>query len=272
MIGDMVPEGQRGAAYGLRQTLDTAGAVAGPLLATVLMAALHDDFRLIFWLATIPGAASVVTLIAAVHEPPRRAAAGQQPPRWSELHSLGIGCFAILGVATVLTLGRFSEAFLILRAQNAGLALALAPLALVTMNFAYTLSAYPLGALSDRIDRRRMLTLGFATLIAADVVLAAARGLPLVMAGIALWGLHMGLTQGLLSAMVADGVPEHLRATAFGAFHFASGIALLLASLIAGILWERVGPSGTFYSGAGITAAGLVFFWRTQGAGRTLHS
>jgi MFS family permease len=163
----------------------------------------------------------------------------------------------VVGVGAVLTLARFSEAFLILRAKNAGLPVALAPLVLVVMNIVYALSAYPLGALSDRLDRKLTLGAGFATLIAADIVLAAAPNLWIVMCGVAVWGLHMGMTQGLLSALVAGEAPPHLRATAFGVFNFASGIAVLLASLIAGLLWEQIGPSATFIAGAVFSALGL---------------
>jgi MFS family permease len=256
LVGDMVPAGLRGAAYGLRQALDTVGAFAGPLLAIVLMAALHDNFRLIFWLALIPGLISVLVLAMGVREPPHQATATQAPVKFSDLKTVGTAYWIVVGVGAVLTLARFSEAFLILRAQNAGLSLALAPLVLVIMNIVYALSAYPLGALSDGIDREKMLALGFATLIAADIVLAAPN-LTIIMIGIALWGLHMGMTQGLLSALVADAAPVNLRATAFGVFNFASGVALLLASLIAGFLWEQIGPSATFIAGAVFTAFGL---------------
>lgn len=266
LVGDMVPAGLRGAAYGLRQALDTVGAFAGPLLAIVLMAALHDNFRLIFWLAFIPGLISVLVLVMGVREPPHQATATQAPVKFSDLKTVGTAYWIVVGVGAVLTLARFSEAFLILRAQNAGLSLALAPLVLVIMNIVYALSAYPLGALSDRIDRKKMLALGFATLIAADIVLAAAPNLTIVMIGIALWGLHMGMTQGLLSALVADAAPANLRATAFGVFNFASGAALLLASLIAGFLWEQIGPSATFIAGAVFTAFGLSALFLTRRA------
>ena len=266
LVGDMVPAGLRGAAYGLRQALDTVGAFAGPLLAIVLMAALHDNFRLIFWLALIPGLISVLVLVMGVREPPHQATATQAPVKFSDLKTVGTAYWIVVGVGAVLTLARFSEAFLILRAQNAGLSLALAPLMLVIMNLVYALSAYPLGALSDRIDRKKMLALGFATLIGADIVLAAAPNLTIVMIGIALWGLHMGMTQGLLSALVADAAPANLRATAFGVFNFASGVALLLASLIAGSLWEQIGPSATFIAGAVFTAFGLSALFLTRRA------
>jgi MFS family permease len=266
MVGDMVPAGRRGAAYGLRQALDTVGAFAGPLIAIALMAILHNNFRLIFWLAVIPGLISVLVLVFGVREPPHHRNAARAPLKLSALKSIGRTYWIVVGVGAVLTLARFSEAFLILRAQNAGLSLALAPLVLVVMNIVYALSSYPLGALSDRIDRKAILALGFATLIIADIVLAAAPNLTIVMIGVALWGLHMGMTQGLLSALVADEAPTDIRATAFGVFNFASGIALLLASLIAGILWEQIGPSATFIAGAALTGLGLLTFFFTRQA------
>ena len=258
MVGDMVPSGLRGAAYGLRQALDTVGAFAGPLIAIALMAVLHDNFRLIFWLALIPGLFAVLVLLTGVREPQHEDRAAQAPLKLGDLKAVGTAYWIVVGVGAVLTLARFSEAFLILRAQTAGLTLALAPLVLVIMNIVYSLSAYPLGALSDRIDRKLMLAGGFAVLIAADIVLAVAANLPTVMAGVALWGLHMGMTQGLLAALVVDEAPASLRATAFGIFNFVSGIALLLASLIAGALWEIIGPYATFMAGAALTTIGLI--------------
>ena len=266
MVGDMVPSGQRGAAYGLRQSLDTVGAFTGPLLAIALMALLHDNFRLIFWIALIPGLISVAILIVAVHEPPHQASGAQAPLKLADLKTIGTAYWIVVGVGAVLTLARFSEAFLILRAQNAGLSLAFAPLVLVVMNIIYALSSYPLGALSDRIDRKTMLAIGFATLSVADIVLAAAPTLTIVMIGVAIWGLHMGMTQGLLSALVADEAPVRLRATAFGVFNFASGIALLVASLIAGILWEQIGPAATFIAGAAFSTLGLLALFLTRRA------
>jgi MFS family permease len=266
MVGDMVPTGSRGAAYGLRQALDTVGAFVGPLLAIALMASLHDNFRLVFWLALLPGLICVMVLIVGVHEPPHQATMATAPLTLHDLRTLGRAYCIIVGAGAVLTLARFSEAFLILRARSAGLSLALAPLVLMVMNMVYSLSAYPLGALSDRLNRKLMLAVGFATLIAADIVLALAPNLPTVMAGVALWGLHMGLTQGLLSAFIADEAPQNLRATAFGVFSFASGLALLLASLIAGLLWEQIGPSATFIAGAAFTGLGLFTLVITRGA------
>lgn len=259
LVGDFVPTGLRGAAYGLRQSLDTVGAFAGPLLAIALMAVFNDNFRLVFWLALIPGLAAVAVLVLGVREPaPIRSAEAQAPIRWTELGRLGGLYWGIVAVGAVLTLARFSEAFLILRAENAGLSAALAPLVLVVMSVVYALSAYPMGALSDRLDRRLMLAAGFVVLIFADIILAFAPGIWIVMVGVGLWGLHMGMTQGLLAALVADTAPAALRGTAFGLFNFASGIALLLASLVAGLLWELVGPSATFLAGAVFTVLGLV--------------
>ena len=258
MVGDLVPVGLRGAAYGLRQSLDTVGAFAGPLIAIALMAALHDDFRLVFWLALIPGLLSVLVLVFGVREPPHADTTEPTPLMLHGIKTIGATYWIVVGIGAVLTLARFSEAFLILRAQTVGLAPAWAPLVLVVMNIVYALSAYPLGALSDRIDRKLMLAIGFGLLIGADVILAVAPDLPTVMAGVAVWGLHMGMTQGLLSALVADEAPQNLRATAFGVFNFVSGLALLLASIIAGTLWELVGPYAIFIAGAVFTMIGLA--------------
>lgn len=257
LIGDLVPAGSRGAAYGLRQALDTVGAFAGPLIAVILMAGFNDDFRRVFWIALIPALLSVLVLVIGVREPRHAAAVARVPVKLEECRSLGRAYWSVVAVGAVLTLARFSEAFLILRAQGAGLPLALAPLVLVVMNVVFAASAYPLGALSDRINRRRLLALGFATLIAADLILAWAPNVWVIMAGIAVWGLHLGMTQGLLSALVADACPVNLRASAFGVFNFASGVALLIASALAGLLWARIGPSATFVAGAAFTVLGL---------------
>jgi MFS family permease len=259
MIGDMVPSTFRGAAYGLRQALDSVGAFAGPLIAMALMAILHDNFRLIFWLALIPGLISVSILLLAVREPPHRDVASGTPRRFDELRTLSAAYWIVVGIAAVLTLARISEAFLILRAQSAGLPLALAPAVLVVMNIVYSISAYPLGALSDKIDRKVVLAGGFVTLIVSDLVLARATDLLTVMTGVALWGLHMGMTQGLLAALVANEASPNLRATSFGVFNFVSGVALLLANLIAGALWETFGPYATFMASAAFTGIGLVW-------------
>jgi MFS family permease len=224
------------------------------------MALLANDFRLVFWIAVVPGLVAVAILVVGVREPARVQPAGEAraPIGWAELGGLGGLFWGVVAVGAVLTLARFSEAFLILRAEGAGLPLALIPLVLVVMNAVYAAAAYPMGVLSDRYDRRVVLAAGFVVLLLADLVLAAAPGIWTVMLGVGLWGLHMGMTQGLLAALVADTVPTRLRGTAFGIFNLAAGVALLLASLIAGLLWELVGPSATFIAGAAFTAIGLV--------------
>jgi MFS family permease len=260
LVGDLAPPGMRGAAYGLRQSLDTVGAFAGPLLAMALMAVAADDFRLVFWFAVIPGVISVAILIFAVREPKRDTteSSGRAPIRWAEAARLGSLFWAVVALGGVLTLARFSEAFLILRAEGSGLPLALVPAVLVVMNVVYSAAAYPVGAFSDKADKQAILAAGFAVLIVADIVLALAPGVWIVMGGVALWGLHLGMTQGTLSALVAETVPADLRGTAFGLFHLVTGIALLAASVVAGILWDWVGPAATFFCGALLTAAGLI--------------
>ena len=260
LVGDLAPPGLRGAAYGLRQSLDTVGAFAGPLLAMVLMALFANDFRLVFWLAVIPGLIAVAILVVGVREPAhhREEAAPRFPLRRKELGALGGLFWGVVVVGTVLTLARFSEAFLILRAEEKGLPLALIPMVLIVMSAVYAASAYPFGALSDKADKHIILASGFGILIVSDIVLAVATDLWTVMAGVALWGLHMGMTQGLLASLVAETAPASSRGSAFGVFHLITGIALLAASLVAGILWELIGPSATFVSGAAFTAVGLV--------------
>lgn len=260
LVGDLAPPGMQGAAYGLRQSLDTVGAFIGPLLAIALMAFFHDRFRLVFWSALIPGFVAVTILVLAVREPPRRVRGRPRraPINWQELQSLDVGYWRVLGVGVVLNLARFSEAFLILRATGLGLPLAWTPIVLVVMNIVYALTAYPVGVLSDKASKRFILFAGFLVLIAADIVLSLGAGLTAVMIGIGLWGLHMGLTQGLLATLVAGTAPARLRGTAFGIFHLTTGLAILAASLIAGGLWQWVGPAATFLAGAGFTAVGLM--------------
>ena len=264
LIADVTPAEQRGAAFGLRQALDTVGALAGPLLAIGLLALFAGDMRAVFWCALVPGIAAVAVLILFVREPEHAQPAEKIPPmkrprlRRRDLAALGRPFWAVTLLGVVFTLARFSEAFLVLRAQGAGLALAWVPLVLVIMNAVYSVTAYPAGAYSDRVDRRIVLAAGLAVLIAADLVLALASGVYAVFAGIALWGLHLGLTQGLLAALVADTAPPARRATAFGWFNLVSGVVLLLASLIAGALWQWAGPASTFYAGAIFAALALA--------------
>ncbi|MGE0629315.1 MAG: MFS transporter [Hyphomicrobiaceae bacterium] len=264
LVADIAPPHLRGASFGLRQSLDTIGAFLGPLLAIGLMWLTADRFQAVFWIAVIPAFLSFGLILVAVKEParPTELPKARMPLHRSELGRLGADYWWVVAVATVFTLARFSEAFLILRAQSIGLPLALVPIVMVVMNLAYALSAYPMGILSDRVDRVTILILGLALLVLADLVLAFATDVLGVGIGVVLWGLHMGFTQGLLSALVADTAPADLRGTAFGMFNLVTGVALLLASVVAGALWDVTGPKGTFLAGAAfaaITVAGLLF-------------
>ena len=260
LVADLTPANLRGSAYGLRQSLDTIGAVLGPLLAIVFMAALANDFTAVFWIAVVPAFVSLAIIVFVVREPdlPPGSRKIQSPFSRAELGRLSTAYWLVVGVSAVFTLARFSEAFLLLRAQSVGLQLTLVPIVMVVMNVVYTFSAWPAGALSDRVDRYLVVAAGFAVLILADLVLALGDGVVAVLIGVALWGLHMGLTQGLLAALVADTAPPELRGTAFGMFNLLSGIALLLASIIAGGLWDVIGPNGTFLAGAMFTAIALA--------------
>ena len=255
LVADVTPPELRGAAYGLRQTLDTIGAFTGPLLAMALMWWTANNYQRVFWFAVLPAFIAVAILVVFVKEPERApVAAAAQPRRFplqrAEMARLGGAYWWVVAVGVVMTLARFSEAFLVLRAVDAGLPAMWAPLVLVVMGVAYALSAYPAGALSDRLPRHQVLAAGMVLLVLADLALAFLPGLWGLALGAGLWGLHMGCTQGLLNAMVADTVPADLRGTAFGVFHLVSGIALLLASLIAGALWDSLGHQGTFMAGA----------------------
>ena len=260
LVGDLAPPGMSGAAFGLRQSLDTVGAFAGPLLAILLMALSGDNIRLVFWLALPPGLAAVTLLAVAVRDPPRPgppARPARFPLRRSELALLGPRFRSVTLAGTVLTLARFGEAFLVLRARGLGLPLALTPLVLVVMNIVYGLAAYPAGVLADRLPRRGVLAAGFGVLVLADLALGLAPGLTVAMAGIALFGLFLGLTQGVLAALVSDAAPPEARGTAFGVFNLASGLALLVSSLLAGLAWHQVGPEATFLVSAGFALVGL---------------
>ena len=259
LVGDIAPSHLRGACYGLRQSLDTVGAFVGPLMATIFMALTLNNFRTVFWIAVVPAFLALALMIF-VKEPEtvRSADKPRSPIRGADFRLLGTAYWWLVLIAAVLTLARFSEAFLVLRAQNIGLPIALVPLVMVVMNLAYAVSAYPAGHLSDKMDRRLILAAGLVVLIGSDVVLALATGVWQVIVGVALWGLHMGLTQGLLAALVADTTPSLLRGTAFGVFNLASGIAMLIASFLAGWLWDQYGPQATFYAGAGFTTVALL--------------
>ena len=259
LIAEIAPPAVRGASFGLRQSLDTIGAFVGPGIAMALMWAAANNFKLVFWLAAIPAFMAVALLIFGVSEPDRpQGKPARFPLSLPEMRRLSPNYWLVVGVATVFTLARFSEAFLILKARDVGLPLALAPMVLVAMNVVYALAAYPAGALSDRANRISVLMVGFALLIVADATLALSHGLLGVALGTMLWGLHLGLTQGLLAALVADTAPPELRGTGFGLFNLFGGLALLVASAAAGVLWDAFGASATFWAGAGCTALALA--------------
>ena len=268
LVADIAPPGMRGAAFGLRQSLDTVGAFLGPLLAMGLMLLWANDFRAIFWVAVVPGFMAVALLLFGVKEPEHAPVSGKRPNPISRanLKRLPPAYWRVVVIGGVFTLARFSEAFLLLRAIDFGVPLAFTPLVLIAMNVVYSLGAYPFGKLSDRVSHTALLGWGLVVLIAADVLLATSGHVALLWAGVALWGLHMAMTQGLLAAMVAGTAPADLRGTAFGFFNLLSGLALLVASTVAGVLWDQFGAAVTFAVGAvfSLLALGLIGWWREE--------
>ena len=266
LIADVTDPAVRGAAFGLRQSLDTVGAFVGPLLAMGLMLLWANDFRAVFWVAVVPGLLAVLLLAFGVREPERTKPANKPdfPISRAALRQLPAAYWWVVGAGAMLTLARFSEAFLVLRAQQEGLALALAPLVLVLMNLVYAACAYPFGKLADAMRHRTLLAAGIVPLVIADLLLARDGGLAWVAAGLVFWGLHMAATQGLLAAMVADTAPAQLRGTAFGLFNLGSGVAMLAASVLAGVLWDGFGAAATFQAGAlfALLALGLLMLRR----------
>jgi MFS family permease len=252
LIADIAPAHLRGASFGLRQSLDTVGAFLGPLLAIGLMWWTAGNFKAVFWVAVVPACLAVALMMSAVREPAR--ADGMRkvrnPVGLAEIKRLGPSYWWIAGIGAIFTLARFSEAFLVLRAQNIGLPVTLVPAVLVVMNVVYALAAYPAGVASDRMNRTTLLIVGLLMLIAADLALALLPSIGGAALGVVLWGLHMGLTQGLFAALVADASPPELRGTAYGFFNLLTGLAMLAASVIAGALWDVTGPKGTFIAGA----------------------
>ncbi|CAM3217241.1 Inner membrane transport protein YajR [Sphingomonas antarctica] len=270
LVADVTPPEIRGRAFGLRQSLDTVGAFAGPLLAIGLMTMFANDMRMVFWIAVIPGALAVLFVMVGVEDAPHTGstALARQPLRMADLRRLPRAFWATVAIGVVFTLARFSEAFLILKANREGLPLALAPLVLVVMNLIYALGAYPAGALSDRVRPRTLFICGLICLIAADLALALIHGLLGSFFGVALWGAHMALTQGLLAKLIADHAQPELRGSAFGLFNLASGIALLFASVVAGLVWDRAGPDATFLTGAAFAAFALFLVARYGSQGQ----
>ena len=259
LVADIAPPEIRGAAFGLRQSLDTVGAFLGPLLAMGLMLLWANDFRAVFWVAVIPAVLSVALLLFGVQEPERKPQGARvNPLRRENLRRLPGAYWWVVAIGAMFTLARFSEAFLVLRAAEGGLPLALTPLVLIAMNLVYAASAYPLGRLADSMSHARLLAAGLLVLIAADAALAWDGHWSAVWLGVLLWGLHMGMTQGLLAAMIADTAPDDLRGTAFGFFNLASGIAMLFASALAGLLWDSLGAAYTFIGGGLFGAAALA--------------
>lgn len=251
LVADIAPPHLRGAAFGLRQSLDTVGAFLGPLLAAGLMLLWANDFRAVFWVAIIPGLMAVTLLFFGLREPEHHQVEKRTNPiRRENLKRLGGSYWWVVGIGAVFTLARFSEAFLVLRAQQGGVPIALVPLIMVAMNLIYALSAYPFGKLSDRTSHSKLLALGLIVLVMADLILASNDHWGVVLAGVTLWGVHMGMTQGLLATMVAHTAPADLRGTAYGFFNLVTGLVMLLASILAGLLWDRFGASYTFYAGA----------------------
>ena len=271
LVADITPPELLGAAYGLRQSLDSVGAFIGPLLALVFMVWFANDIKAVLWVGVVPAFIAVALFVLAVREPGSESRSTNKgaPITLADARRLELSYWLIVLLGAVFTLARFSEAFLVLRAQNVGLELGFVPLVLIAMNVVYAAAAYPAGVAADRMSRWTLLFLGLAMLVLADLVLAMAATPWQVFAGAALWGLHMGLTQGLLSKLVADNAPAMLRGTAFGIFNLVSGVAMLLASVVAGALWELVGPSATFIAGAAfaaIAALGILAFRRRPGA------
>jgi MFS family permease len=264
LIADLVPEPLRGASYGLRQSLDTLGAVGGPLAASFLMLTSGGSFRFVFWAAVLPALVSVTVLARFVREPSTSSKPPSLPPSlgvqlgWPAFGAFPPAFWFVVTIGAILTLARSSEAFLVLRAAGLGLQNSYVPLVMVVMNLVYAASAYPAGRLSDRIDRRLLLAVSAAVLVAADVLLAAATGVTWLIGGIALWGLSLGLSQGLLAALIASAAPAERRGTAFGLFNLVSGTALLVSSVVAGELWDRAGAPATFYAGAGFAGLALL--------------
>jgi MFS family permease len=259
LIADITSAEIRGAAFGLRQSMDTAGAFIGPTIASLLMIATSNSFRTVFWVAVLPGILAVSLLALGVEEPEHKQGERKgKPIQLADVKMFRGAYWFVVAFGSIFTLARFSEAFILLRAQGVGVQASLVPFFMVLMNVVYTLCAYPVGVLSDKLGRMGMLSAGCLVLVASDAVFALASGYALVALGAALWGLHMGLTQGIFSTLVADTSPAEIRGSAFGIFSLATGIAMLIASVLAGWLWDVIGPPATFWAGAAFALVGYV--------------
>ena len=259
LVADIAPPHLRGASFGLRQSLDTVGAFLGPLLATGLMLLWANDFRAIFWIAVIPGTLAVTLLFFGITEPERPHSEKRiNPISRQNLQRLSFSYWWVVTISAFFMLARFSEAFLVLQALQVDIPLALTPLVMVAMNIIYAASAYPFGKLSDRISHYKLLGVGLIILVIADLILAHSNHWSTLLLGVTLWGIHMGMTQGLLSAMVAENAPADLRGTAYGFFSLINGLALLIAIVLAGFVWDQFGATTTFYTGASFCLLALV--------------
>ena len=271
LVADVAPESIRGACFGLRQSMDTVGAFLGPALAIGLMIAFSGDIHTVLWVAVLPAAVCVALIIFGIHEPAHDPAQHRfrAPIHWNVLRQFSSAYWGVVAIGALFTLARFSEAFLILRAQQTGFSASWVPLVMVVMALFYMLSAYPVGHWSDRVSRRALLSMGLVLLIVADLVLARADSVAMTIGGVALWGLHMGFSQGLLAAMVADTAPAQLKGSAFGVFNLVSGLSMLVASVLAGWLWQVYSAAVTFYAGAAISALALLLLLvkRPRGGG-----
>ncbi|ALX12794.1 MFS transporter [Burkholderia cepacia JBK9] len=254
LVADVAPPEIRGACFGLRQSMDTVGAFIGPMLAIALMFWFADRIRMVLWFAVAPAFVAIGLIVAGVREPEHADSVRRfrNPLHWRALREFPASYWYVVAIGATFTLARFSEAFLVLRAQHSGLEVAWIPGVMAVMALAYSVSAWPAGVLADRLDRRILLGIGMVLLMAADLILGVGRSVPAVFVGVAVWGLHMGLTQGILAAMVSDTSPATLRGTAFGVFNLLGGLCMLLASAIAGVVWERFGSSATFFAGAAL--------------------
>jgi len=260
LVAEIAPAQFRGAAYGLRQALDSVGAFVGPVLAVACMMWFANDIKAVLWVAVLPAFIAVFVLIVGVREPERKPYAEDRGKRLAlgAIKRLSRRYWLVVTLGSVFALARFSEAFLILRARDVGLAMGYIPLVLIVMNVVYSVFAYPAGVAADRFPARTLLVCGLGVLIIADVVLALAASPAMALLGSAFWGLHMALTQGLFSKLVADTAPADLRGTAFGMFHLANGGALLLASTIAGVLWSVCGAAAVYFAGALFASLSMI--------------